>query len=619
MKSIKLLLAIVIIAAFQLQHVFAQSKTGIKLESEISKILMDHNVPGAEVALISKDSIIWIGTLGLADVQNQIPVTNNTLFSIGSISKSFLSAAAMVAQEKGMLDINDPIEKLVPSLEYSNQWNEIDPVRLVHLLEHTSGFDEAHFNIFPQADSSTPFSEVMKVSKNSLKTRWKPGNYFEYNSFDYVIAAHVIEESVGTSFEDFVGENLLLPLEINGATYHPKDSITANFSKGYSGNMNEEVPFPSVPQWPAGMLTTTIENVSNFAMMLLNNGHFKDKQILSPASIKRMETPETSLLAQTGVKYGYGKGIWGTIENGHLFYGHTGRAGGFLSEFGYSRELNLGYVILINNVDGGKAIKAIKSLLLSSIDTPQNGQINQASESECEEFRNVAGCYQAITSVPQLGQIGYFVYRLIDMPVIDVEDGQLYQLSMLGDKMKLLHVRDFMFKYPGEPMATSAFIKGQNEKWHWLTADASYSQIPLWWGYTQFYMALICVLLIIIGFISLLFWIPIRLIRKKRENLQLQLLLFFAICSLLGMITSVMLAYDPEKLYSLGAVLFFVLGWLFFIMSFLSLIKLIIIFYKKKRVNAWVKYHAILITIACCISASYLFYWNIIGLTLWSY
>lgn len=619
MRSIKILFVITTIAAFQLQNVFAQSRTGVELESEISKILKDYNVPGAGVALISKDSIIWMGTLGQADVQNHIPVTNNTLFTIGSISKTFLSAAAMVAQERGMLDINDPIEKLVPSLEYTNQWNETDPVRLVHLLEHTSGFDEAHFNLFPQADSSTPFSEVMKKSKNSLKARWRPGKYFEYNTFGYIVAAHLIEENVGTSFEDFVSKNLLLPLEMNRATYHPRDSITAHFSKGYRGDINEEVPFPSIPQWPAGALTTTIEDLSNFAGMLLNNGHFKDKQILSLASIKRMETPETSLQAQAGVKYGYGKGIWGKIENGHLFYEHNGRFGGFLSEFGYSRELDLGYVILINNGDGGKAIKAIKSLLISSIETPENEQVNQASGNVNTQFRNVAGCYQAITSVPQLGQIGYFVYRLIDMPIIEEEDGQLYQSSMLGDKQALLLVQDFLFKSLGEPMATSAFVKDQNAKWQWLTSDASYRQIPMWWGYTQFYMALICVLLIIVGFISLFFWIPIRLIRKKRENLQLQLFLFLAICSLLGMITSIILVYDPEKLYSLGAVLFLVFGWLFFAMSLLALIKMVVIIYKKTTVNTWIKYHSILITLACCLSASYLLYWNIIGLTLWNY
>jgi hypothetical protein len=406
---------------------------------------------------------------------------------------------------------------------------------------------------------------------------------------------------------------------MNRATYHPKDSITLHFSKGYTGSKIEEVPFPSIPQLPAGTLTTTTEDLSNFVGMLLNSGRFKDKQILSPSSIRRLETPETSLRSEAGIKFGYGKGIQGNFEKGYHFYGHSGRAGGFLSEFGYSRELDLGYVILINSVDGGKAIKAIKSVLLSSIDNRENEQLDQDPEVASAPLNDLTGGYQPITSVPQLGEIGYFVYRLIDMPIIEEENGQLYQSSMVGGQQALLHVQDLLFKNPGEPIATSAFVEVQDESWQWLTSDASYKQIPLWWAYTQFYVALICVLLIVTGFISFLFWIPVRIIRKRTENLQLQLAPFLAICFLLAMIASIVLFYDPEKMYSIGAILFLIFGWLFFICSFLALVKVINIFRKKEAVNGWIKYHALFITLACCISASYLFYWDIIGLMLWNY
>jgi len=551
-----------------LSRYYNAQKLEIKeIESQILNILKEHNVPGAGVALISKDSVIWTGALGQRDVKNNIPVTNNTLFGIGSISKTFLGAATMLAQEKGKLDINDPIEKLAPSLEYRNQWNNTNPIRLVHLLEHTSGFDEAHFHLFAQANSSTPFSEVMRMSKKSLETRWEPGKYFEYNTFGYITAAYILEQNIDSSFEGFVKQNILLPLEMNEATFYPRHSITSNFSKGYTGTNFEEIPFSDLPQWPAGALTTTIVDISNFVSMLLNNGQFKGKQILSPPSIKRMETPETSLQAQAGVKYGYGKGIWGKIEKGHLFYGHSGRYGGFLSEFGYSRDLDIGYAILINNDNSGNAIKAIKSVLLSSVEKPLNNAEIQSSENTINQFREITGFYQPITSITQLGQIGYFLYRLIDMPIIKEENGQIYQSSILGDKQILQHVRDFLFTNPREPLATSAFVEVQGGNWQWLTNDASYKQIPMWWGYTQFYLALICILLIITGFISLLFWISIGLIRKKRANLKLQLLPFFALCSLIGMIVSIVLFYDPEKMYSLGAILFFAFGWLFFALS----------------------------------------------------
>ena len=614
----KTILFLVSLFVFQYNSLFAQNLEITEIESQISNILEEHNVPGAGVALISKDSVIWTGALGHRDVKDNIPVTNNTLFGIGSISKTFLGAATMLAQERGVLNINNPIEKLAPSLDFKNQWKSTSPVRLVHLLEHTSGFDEAHFHLFAQANSSTPFNEVMKMSKKSLETRWEPGKYFEYNTFGYITAAYILEQNIDSSFEDFVKENILLPLAMNEATYYPRNSTISNFSKGYTGTNFEEVPFPDLPQWPAGALTTSIADLSNFVSMLLNNGQFKEKQILSSTSIKRMETPETSLQAQARVKYGYGKGIWGKVEKGHLFYGHSGRYGGFLSEFGYSRDLDIGYVILINNVDGGNAIKAIKSVLLSSVERPLDIE-NQSSENTINQFKKITGFYQPITSMPQLGQIGYFLYRLIDMPIIKEENGQMYQSSILGDKQILQHVKDFLFKDPREPMATTAFVEVQDGNWQWLTNDASYEQIPMWWGYTQFYLALICILLIVIGFISLLFWISIRLIRKKRTNLKLQLLPFFALLSLIGMIVSIVLFYDPEKMYSLGAILFFAFGWLFFALSLISLVKTVLIIRKKVEIHSWTKYHALVTSLACSLSALYLFYWDIIGLMLWNY
>ena len=619
MSTIKAFLLAVSLFVFQCSSLYAQKLEITKIESRVLNILEEYNVPGAGVAFISKDSVIWMGALGQMDVKNNIPVTNNTLFGIGSISKTFLAASAMLAQERGMLNINDPIEKLAPSLEFRNQWNSTNPLRFVHLLEHTSGFDEAHFHLFAQADSKTSISEVMHLSDKSLETRWEPGKYFEYNTFGYITAAYILEQNIDSSFEGFVKQNILLPFDMNEATYYPRNSTISNFSKGYAGTNFEEVPFPDIPQWPAGALTTSIVDLSNFVSMLLNNGKFKEKQILSPTSLKRMETPETSLQAQAGVKYGYGKGIWGKIEKGHLFYGHSGRYGGFLSEFGYSRDLDIGYVILINNVDGGNAIKAIKSALLSSVERPLNDVENQSSENTINQFRKITGFYQPITSIPQLGQIGYFLYRLIDMPIIKEENGQMYQSSIFGDKQALLHVRDFLFKNHREPLATAAFVEVQDGNWQWLTTDASYKHIPMWWGYTQFYMAFICVFIIVIGFISLVIWIPIRLIRKKRRNIQVQLLPFLAICSLIGMIISILLFYDPEKIYSLGAILFFAFGWIFFALSFISLLKTVIIIRKKVEIHSWTKYHALLISLACCLSALYLFYWDIIGLMLWSY
>ncbi|MEO0334581.1 MAG: serine hydrolase domain-containing protein, partial [Bacteroidota bacterium] len=339
------------------------------------KILERHEVPGAGVALMAKDSIIWMGNLGLADVENDISASEQTLFGIGSISKTFLSLAAMIAQEKGMLDIHQPIKQLIPSLEFDNQWEDTHPVRLIHLLEHTSGFDEAHFSLFSQADSNTPLSAVMEKSKSSLGTRWKPGSYSAYNNLGAMVAAYSIATAMGQSYEEFVEENILVPLKMNQASCRVSSETTSFVSKGYTNGLVEEL-YPDLPQWPAGGIVASTQDMATLVKLFLNEGKVNDQQIIRAASVSSMETPETSLLARNGVQYGYGKGLRGKIEQGYLFYGHDGSYGGFLSEFGYSRELNVGYVILINNRDRQAAVRAIKETLLSYVLPPTSSKKN---------------------------------------------------------------------------------------------------------------------------------------------------------------------------------------------------------------------------------------------------
>lgn len=268
-----------------------QPKREPNLDARIATILQEHNVPGAGVALVTKDSALWLGTLGLADRQKNKAVNETTLFGVGSIAKTFLAAAMMVAQEQKLVALDDPIQKIIPSLKFTNRWTAAHPVRLVHLLEHTSGFDEAHFDLFAKANATTPFGEVMRHSRSALDTRWPPGQYYAYNNFGAMVAAHCLEAAVNRPFETYMQENLLLPLSMERAIYHPSDGTKPYLAKGYAGADATEEPFPDLPQWPAGSLVTSITDMAGFVQMFLNEGKHKGRQILTPLFIKKMETP----------------------------------------------------------------------------------------------------------------------------------------------------------------------------------------------------------------------------------------------------------------------------------------------------------------------------------------
>ncbi len=607
MKKI-IFIAAILLSYFQ-NLAYAQSAKITELDSVITRILEKHGVPGAGVALVAKDSIIWLGNLGQADIDQGIEVTDQTLFGIGSISKTFLAIAAMIAQKKRMLDINHPIKQLIPSLDFDNRWEDTHPVRLVHLLEHTSGFDEAHLSLFSQAHSKTPLNEVMEKSKQSLAARWKPGAYFAYNNLGAIVAAYGIEAATNQPYENFVRDNIIIPLKMNQVSYRVSDKNASFVAKGYTNGLVEE-PYPNLPQWPVGGLLASIEDMTALVQLFLNEGEVDGQQIISPASIRSMETPETSLLAKVGVQYGYGKGLRTKIERDHLFYGHDGSYGGFLSEFGYSRKLGIGYVILINNRDERAALEAIKEELLSSVILKRAKVLHQANPPT-----SLAGCYQPITFTMD---ITAFAMRLADLQFIEHEDGRWYQKSIFGGQQKLLPVGGTQFKWENEPIATSAFVKSAAGDWLWLN-NTAYRQIPTWWGYLQLLTIALSLFIMLIASLLIIGRSIIKLAMRKKKQSSPQLLLLVAFGSFIGMIVSIVTLYDPFVQFSLGAILFLICGWIFFFGSFGAFSQTLIGIYLNRSATSWSKYFTLITSLAYCTIATYLLYWNIIGLTFWNY
>src|ERR1019366_3369374 len=111
-----------------------------ELQAAIETVLKESKTPGAAIVIVSHDKAEWLTGLGKADV----PVTADTLFRVGSVSKSFVALTALQLQEAGRLKLTDTVRQWVPDVAFVNPWEVTNPVRLVHLMEHTSGFDDMH-------------------------------------------------------------------------------------------------------------------------------------------------------------------------------------------------------------------------------------------------------------------------------------------------------------------------------------------------------------------------------------------------------------------------------------------------------------------------------------------
>ncbi|MGA2484351.1 MAG: serine hydrolase domain-containing protein, partial [Candidatus Acidiferrales bacterium] len=150
MKSITRLLLFCLLAI----PCFAQSKKDEtpkptqsveELKQQLEKILKDTRTPGMSVAIVHREGPEWIAGLGKTDVAADRATTPETLFRIGSTSKAFAALSILKLADEHKLSLEDPVHKLAPEVWFQNRWEASDPLRVVDLLEHTTGWDDMHF------------------------------------------------------------------------------------------------------------------------------------------------------------------------------------------------------------------------------------------------------------------------------------------------------------------------------------------------------------------------------------------------------------------------------------------------------------------------------------------
>jgi CubicO group peptidase (beta-lactamase class C family) len=340
----------------------ATPQTIEEFQAAAARIVSETGVPGAGLALVRADGIEWAGGVGLADRERGIPVTGDTRFRVGSVSKTFVAMSLVQLYEEDSLDIEAPLEELVPELAVENPWHRSDPVRLIHVLQHTAGFDDMHFKdrYIPEGEPEVSLGEALARNPASRRVRWRPGTRMSYSNVGYGVAGLVLETLAGQPFEDYIQEHIFDPLEMTSSSFRLTAEDETLLARGYDGD-GEPVGYPRIYLRPAGNLHTTPRDLGRFVQMLLGWGEIGEAYIIDPEYLGNMEQPRTTLAARAGLRSGYGTGITSTLSLPYRVLGHNGGIDGFLSTYGYSPSRDVGYVVLLNGT-GERASEALNRL-----------------------------------------------------------------------------------------------------------------------------------------------------------------------------------------------------------------------------------------------------------------
>jgi CubicO group peptidase (beta-lactamase class C family) len=334
------------------------------LDDVVKKAISEWKIPGLSIAVVKNGQVIYSKGFGYRDVDKKLPVTTDTLFAIGSISKSFTSLIFGTLNDEGKVDWDKPIRTYLPTFQVD------DPIATDHasardLLSHRTGLAGHDLVWYSSNFSREDLFHRLKYLKSNKEFR----QGYEYCNLMVMTAGYLEGQVAGTSWEELVRTRIFQPLEMHSSNFSVTDSQkSADFSQPYS--LKDEtvirVPFKNIDSiGPAGSINSSINDMSHYLVFQLGDGTYHGKKIVSQANLKLVHTGQTPItgfpefFTQNGLgPMTYAMGWVDTTFRGHRMVWHNGGIDGFHSLLTMLPDEQIGVVIL-SNMAGNSALEPI--------------------------------------------------------------------------------------------------------------------------------------------------------------------------------------------------------------------------------------------------------------------
>jgi CubicO group peptidase (beta-lactamase class C family) len=305
-------------------------------EESIHRYMKAYGVPGAAVGVAVKGELVYFNGFGHRDRERQLPVTDRTVFGIGSITKSFTSMAVMQLAEQGLLALADPVRLYLPSLRLG-KGNAADALTIHNLLTHTTGMPPLPtlMNCMARSMKADPMlaggpsaariqalrpletaEEMMEfMAQLGVEPLAAPGAMFSYWNEGYALAGAIIEAVSGQDYASYVTEHILAPADMAGSAFDiAKLGCDPDLTTIYAAPPGSDDPAQVVaaPLWwestammAAGFLRSNVRDMLRYLEIYRNLGQAGGERILTPHSVRQMVGPYIRMAAMD-VGYGYG-------------------------------------------------------------------------------------------------------------------------------------------------------------------------------------------------------------------------------------------------------------------------------------------------------------------------
>ncbi len=314
----------------------------IQFESYLKEAMQKYHIPGCAVAVSQHGKVLFQKGFGFCDQMTKAPVTENSIFGIASVTKSFTALAIIMLEDEGLLSVNDPVIKYLPNFKLIGV-EDMSSIKIYHLLTHTTGLAP----MFRREELNKLKDHLTYLAEKDYEMLGKPGEYFSYCNDTFLLLGAIIEKVAGKLYRRHITEKILNPLKMYRSTFSidelaKYDDVTIPYEHNKQTNQLEEKLWPKLGNYEVG------GGVRSTVLDLLKYGEFyvtNENDAISRETLKRMW--ENPFEVANGTFYGYAFKVTPNYNSVTLVE-HGGGQPGVSSNFGFIPEEGIVVSVLCN-------------------------------------------------------------------------------------------------------------------------------------------------------------------------------------------------------------------------------------------------------------------------------
>jgi CubicO group peptidase (beta-lactamase class C family) len=590
-----------------------------EFQATARRVLEETGVPGAGIALVRSDGVEWEGGVGYADRDAKTAVNADTHFRIGSISKTFVALALVQLYEDGEIDFDTAVREIAPEIAIDNPWEDTHPVRVIHVLQHTAGFDDFHFNEMrpPPGAPELPLEDLLKLNPNSRRVRWRPGTRMAYSNPGYGVAGYLIEKVSGQPYDEYIRQEIFTPLEMPTSSFRLTSEDEPLLARGYADASGPSVGLTREYFHPAGNMHSSPHEMAKFVQMLLGWGELGTAFVVDPEYLGNMELPQTTLASKAGVRNGYGSGVFTRVDLPFKVLGHNGGILGFISSYGYSPARDVGYVVLLNST-GPRAVETVDRLsslairyLKRDVEPPKKPEVAV----DAAILDRYAGFYRQANPRSQF----FWAFQSLSAGWSVFRDGdRLYIKPLFGRRVPLVPVTESSFRLESEIDASRVFTLDDDGGMVMAGGTIYAERIPRW--RVEIVRVSIAASLALVASVIVVALVWLIRIRRSRPRGFWWLKTALLLCPLALLVPFLTARVTQTTNWGVAnAITRTIFVGTLAIPALALVVSLLTLVAMRQRVGRWLAIYAASVSLAMALVSLYLSSHDMLGLRLWRY